>query len=78
MKHMAIAELNDGVMSTMNVMTQLMRLHQITCGHFKADDGTITFKKQSDRHSYGTVRRNRGQSYNLGKLRGGYKKHSRC
>jgi hypothetical protein len=23
------------------VMTQLMRLHQITCGHFTADDGTI-------------------------------------
>jgi hypothetical protein len=22
-------------------MTQLMRLHQITCGHFTADDGTI-------------------------------------
>ena len=25
----------------MNVLTQLMRLQQITCGHFKADDGTI-------------------------------------
>ena len=22
-------------------MTQLMRLHQITCGHFTADDGTV-------------------------------------
>ena len=47
MKHMAIAELNGGVMSTMNVMTQLMRLHQITCGHFKADDGTITHLKNN-------------------------------
>ena len=23
-------------------MTQLMRLHQITCGHFTADDGSTT------------------------------------
>ena len=28
-------------MTTATVMTQLMRLHQITCGHFTADDGTI-------------------------------------
>ena len=33
------------VMSTMNVMTQLMRLHQVTCGHFKADDGKVTHSK---------------------------------
>jgi SNF2 family DNA or RNA helicase len=26
--------------STMTVLTQLMRLHQITCGHFTADDGS--------------------------------------
>ena len=25
-----------------HVLTQLMRLHQITCGHLKSDDGTIT------------------------------------
>ncbi len=42
MKREAIAELEGKVMSTMNVMTQLMRLHQVTCGHFKADDETIT------------------------------------
>jgi SNF2 family DNA or RNA helicase len=42
MKQMALALLNDKVMSTVNVMTQLMRLHQVTCGTFKADDGTIT------------------------------------
>jgi SNF2 family DNA or RNA helicase len=42
MKEMALATLGDGkIMSTVNVITQLMRLHQITCGHFKADDGTI-------------------------------------
>tara|TARA_B000000532_G_scaffold235265_1_gene220442 strand:- start:58 stop:861 length:804 start_codon:yes stop_codon:yes gene_type:complete len=47
MKHMAIAELNGGVMSTMNVITQLMRLHQITCGHFKSDDGKVTHLKNN-------------------------------
>jgi len=25
--------------TTVNVLTQLMRLQQITCGHFTADDG---------------------------------------
>ena len=25
-----------------HVLTQMMRLHQITCGHLKNDDGTIT------------------------------------
>ena len=42
MKREAVAELEGKVMSTMNVMTQLMRLHQVTCGHFKVDDETIT------------------------------------
>ena len=32
--------LNGKVTSTMTVLTQLMRLHQITCGHFTADDGS--------------------------------------
>jgi SNF2 family DNA or RNA helicase len=41
MKEQAIAVLNGKVTSTMTVLTQLMRLHQITCGHFTADDGTI-------------------------------------
>ena len=40
MKKEAIATLNGKVTSTMTVLTQLMRLHQITCGHFKADDGS--------------------------------------
>jgi SNF2 family DNA or RNA helicase len=32
----------DGkIMTTATVLTQLMRLQQITCGHFTADDGTI-------------------------------------
>ena len=40
MKKTAIAFLNGKVTSTMTVLTQLMRLHQITCGHFTADDGS--------------------------------------
>ena len=40
MKKAAMAVLNGKVTSTMTVITQLMRLQQITCGHFVADDGT--------------------------------------
>ena len=41
MKHLALAEMEGKMMTTATVLTQLMRLHQITCGHFRADDGTI-------------------------------------
>ena len=41
MKQEAIAFLDGKVQSSATVMTQLMRLHQITCGHFTADDDTI-------------------------------------
>ena len=41
MKKQAISVLNGKVSSTMTVLTQLMRLHQITCGHFTADDGSV-------------------------------------
>ena len=41
MKQMALAQMNGKVITTMNALTQLMRLHQITCGHFKADDDSI-------------------------------------
>jgi SNF2 family DNA or RNA helicase len=41
MKKAAMAVLNGKVTSTMTVLTQLMRLHQITCGHFTADDGSV-------------------------------------
>ena len=40
MKQMALAYLNGKSMTTATVLTQLMRLQQITCGHFTADDGT--------------------------------------
>ena len=41
MKHLALAEMEGKQMTTATVLTQLMRLQQITCGHFRADDGTI-------------------------------------
>ncbi len=40
MKKTALATLNGKITSTVTVLTQLMRLHQITCGHFTADDGS--------------------------------------
>jgi SNF2 family DNA or RNA helicase len=41
MKQMALAQLDGKLMTTATALVQLMRLHQITCGHFTADDGTI-------------------------------------
>jgi hypothetical protein len=41
MKQIALAQLDGKLMTTGSVLVQLMRLHQITCGHFTADDGTI-------------------------------------
>jgi len=40
MKKEALAILNGKMLTTANALTQLMRLQQITCGHFKSDDGT--------------------------------------
>jgi len=41
MKKMALAELNGKLTTTATVITQLMRLQQITAGHFKSDDGMV-------------------------------------
>jgi SNF2 family DNA or RNA helicase len=41
MKAFAMAQINGGLVSTVNALTQLMRLHQIVCGHVKLDDGTV-------------------------------------
>ena len=41
MKQMALASLNGKMVTSASALTQLMRLHQITCDHFKADDGSI-------------------------------------
>jgi SNF2 family DNA or RNA helicase len=45
MKKMALAVLNGKMVTTATVLTQLMRLHQITCGHFKSDDGDTQILK---------------------------------
>ena len=42
MKSAALAKLKGKMATAPHVLTQLMRLHQITCGHLKSDDGTIT------------------------------------
>jgi SNF2 family DNA or RNA helicase len=47
MKEIALATLNGKMITTVNVITQLMRLHQITCGHFKSDDGTTQTLKSN-------------------------------
>ena len=39
MKLMALSVLDEGLVSTNNALTQLMRLHQIVCGYVKLDDG---------------------------------------
>jgi SNF2 family DNA or RNA helicase len=39
MRKEALATLNGKKVTTVNALTQLMRLHQITCGHFTSDDG---------------------------------------
>ncbi len=41
MQKLAHAQLDGKMMTTATVLTQLMRLQQITCGNFIADDGTM-------------------------------------
>lgn len=41
MKAIALAQVGSGMVSTVNALTQIMRLHQIVCGHVKLDDGTM-------------------------------------
>ena len=47
MKTTALAVLNGKQVTSATVLTQLMRLHQITCGHFTADDGTTQLVKNN-------------------------------
>ena len=42
MKTAALALLKGKMATAPHVLTQMMRLHQITCGHLKNDDGTTT------------------------------------
>ena len=41
MKANAMTVLKDKSMTAVNVLTQLIRLHQITCGHMKTDDDEV-------------------------------------
>jgi len=47
MKRAAIAEHDGKIMSSATALTTLLRLHQITCGTFKADDDTIIHLKNN-------------------------------
>ena len=47
MKSAALATLKGKMATAPHVLTQMMRLHQITCGHLKNDDGTTTDLKNS-------------------------------
>ncbi len=47
MKKEALAVLNGKTVTTVNALTQLMRLHQITCGHFTSDDGSTQMIKNN-------------------------------
>ena len=47
MKQQALATLNGKMLTTKNVVTQLMRLQQITSGHFTSDDGEIQIVKNN-------------------------------
>jgi len=47
MKAAALASLKGKRATAPHVLTQLMRLHQITCGHLKNDDETITELKSN-------------------------------
>jgi SNF2 family DNA or RNA helicase len=47
MKKLALAELNGKLTTTVNAITQIMRLHQITCGHFTSDDGSTQTLKSN-------------------------------
>ena len=41
MKAFAMTQIDGGLVSTVNALTQIMRMHQIVCGHTKLDDGTV-------------------------------------
>ena len=47
MKSAALASLKGKMATAPHVLTQMMRLHQITCGHLKNDDGTTTTIKNN-------------------------------
>ena len=59
MKQEALAVLKGKQSTTVNTLTQLMRLQQITCGHFTSDDGvTQPIANNRITETYECVRRN--------------------
>ena len=47
MKSAALAQLHGKLATAPHVLTQMMRLHQITCGHLKTDEGDTTNLKSN-------------------------------
>ena len=47
MKKHALAELNGKMTSAASALAQMVRLHQITCGHLATDDGEVTQVKNN-------------------------------
>ena len=47
MKRSAITFFEDNPMTAASVLTQMIRLHQITCGHVKTDDGEVRSLKNN-------------------------------
>ena len=47
MKSAALATIKGKLATAPHVLTQMMRLHQITCGHLKTDEGSITELKSN-------------------------------
>jgi SNF2 family DNA or RNA helicase len=47
MKSAALASIKGKLATAPHVLTQMMRLHQITCGHLKTDEGDITELKSN-------------------------------
>ena len=68
MRQEALATLNGKTVTTATALSQLMRLHQITCGHFSADDGTIQEVRNNRLSELLDVRGSRRQSYYMGPL----------
>ena len=47
MQKQAMAALNEGIASTVNALTQIMRLQQIVCGHITLDSGEVVSLKNN-------------------------------
>ena len=68
MKVYAMTMLHTGeTLTAVNVLTQLIRLHQITCGHMKTDEGdTVQLKNNRLTELMQILGETTGKSYYLG------------